>query len=62
MVQFLGMARGSALEVQTQLEIAMMLEFGERLELEHAARLAEEVARMLNSSIVTLRAATSSRP
>ena len=52
-VHFLGMARGSALEVQTQLEAAMMLKFGHAAELKHADDTAMEVVRILNASIAT---------
>jgi four helix bundle protein len=45
--QFLGIARGSALEVQTQLVIAGRLEFGNAIELETADSLANEVGKML---------------
>lgn len=55
LVQFLGMARGSVLEVQTQLEIAMMLGFGEETEIDRAHCLASEVLRILNASLRTMR-------
>ncbi len=55
LVQFLGMARGSVLEVQTQLEIAVMLGFGEETEIDRAHRLASEVLRILNASLRTMR-------
>ena len=55
-VQFLGIARGSVLEVQTQLELAQRLGFGDRHELEAAGELATEVLKILNASLVTLRA------
>jgi four helix bundle protein len=45
--QFLGMARGSNLEVQTQLVIARELGFGNLEQLEKADGLSQEVARML---------------
>jgi four helix bundle protein len=45
--QFLGIARGSVLEVQTQLIIAGRLEFGNAIELETADSLANEVGKML---------------
>jgi len=54
-MHFLGMARGSALEVQTQLELAKMLRFGKILELDGAEALSEEVVRILNTSITTCR-------
>jgi len=55
-VQFLGVARGSVLEVQTQLEAAKMLKFGVREELERADATASEVIRILNAAIATCRA------
>jgi len=45
--QFLGMARGSNLEVQTQLVIARELGFGNVELIEKADGLSQEVARML---------------
>jgi four helix bundle protein len=45
--QFLGMARGSILEVQTQLVIARELDFGEVEALQRAVGLSEEVGKML---------------
>jgi four helix bundle protein len=45
--QFLGMARGSVLEVQTQLVIARELKFGELDSLNRAEGLSEEVGKML---------------
>jgi four helix bundle protein len=44
---FLGLARGSALEVQTQLVIARELGFGDAAKLAGAERLAEEAGKML---------------
>jgi four helix bundle protein len=44
---FLAIARGSALEIQTQLVIAGELEFGTQEKLSGAAGLAEEVGKML---------------
>ncbi len=44
---FLGMARGSNLEVQTQLVIARELGFGDQQVLTHCDSLANEVARMI---------------
>lgn len=55
-VHFLGMARGSTLEVQTQLEAARMLRFGRSDELDSADALATEVVRILNAAIATSRA------
>ena len=45
--QFLGMARGSNLEVQTQLVIAGQLDFGDPAQLITCEGLSNEVARML---------------
>ena len=45
--QFLGMARGSNLEVQTQLVIAAELLYGSQLDLQTAEGLSFEVGRML---------------
>jgi four helix bundle protein len=55
-VQFLGVARGSTLEVQTQLEAAKMLQFGRCEDLENADATATEVVLILNASIATCRA------
>jgi four helix bundle protein len=52
-VHFLGMARGSALEVVTQLEAAKMLGFGDERELQCAEKTAMEVVRILNAAIAT---------
>jgi four helix bundle protein len=41
------MARGSNLELQTQLVIAKRLEFGELTEIDHAESLSFEVGKML---------------
>jgi four helix bundle protein len=54
-LHFLGIARGSALEVETQLELAITLGFGSRVDLEPTQRLAMEVGTILNASITTLR-------
>ena len=45
--QFLGIARGSNCEVQTQLEIARVLKYSNSGLIEEAERLAEEVRKML---------------
>jgi four helix bundle protein len=45
--RFLAMARGSNLEVQTQLVIARHLRFGDREEIQIAKGLSEEVSKML---------------
>lgn len=51
---FLGMARGSNAEVQTQIFLANELSFGDRNHLEQAESLSVEVARMLTSLIQRL--------
>jgi four helix bundle protein len=47
--QFLGMARGSNLEVQTQLEISRELGMGDVDVLSHTEALSNEIAKMLVS-------------
>ena len=54
-VQFLGHARGSIFEVQTQLTIAEGLGYGTKQSLTVADALAGEVGRMLNSMMIKLR-------
>jgi four helix bundle protein len=54
-VQFLGHARGSIFEVQTQLTIAQGLGYGTAESLAAADALASEVGRMLNSMMTKLR-------
>jgi four helix bundle protein len=44
---FLGMARGSTLEIQTQLVIARSLGFGDEREIARAEELAVETSKML---------------
>jgi len=61
LIQFVGHARGSTLEVQTQLEIAVMLGFGKETEVHLAQEQAAEVLRILNASMTTLRAKLNSR-
>jgi four helix bundle protein len=64
-LHFLGIARGSTLEVQTQLELATRLSYGSQEQLKIAQSLSIEVLRILNSSITTLRteiARKSSKP
>jgi four helix bundle protein len=60
-VQFLGIARGSALEVQTQLELASLLEFVDQAALADAEALASEVIKILNAAIATLRTQLSAK-
>jgi four helix bundle protein len=45
--QFLGIARGSNFELQTQLEIARELGFGKREALDQAEALSHEVGKMI---------------
>jgi four helix bundle protein len=52
--QFLGMARGSNYEVQTQLAVARELAYAEHDAISGCERLSDEVARMLNSMLVSL--------
>ena len=52
--QFLGIARGSNLELQTQLFSARELDYGKPETLTHAEELSSEVAKMLNSLIAKL--------
>ena len=56
LIQFLGIARGSTLDVQTQLELASMLGFGDRGGIVEAESLALEELKILNASLATLRA------
>ena len=52
--QFLGIARGSNLELQTQLFIAKQLDYGSAEQLTHVENLSNEVAKMLNVLIAKL--------
>lgn len=45
--QFLGIARGSNFELQTQLEIARALKLGDQNAIDHAEGLSHEVGKML---------------
>jgi four helix bundle protein len=56
LIQFLGIARGSTLEVQTQLELASMLGFGDPAGIREAQGLVGEEVKILNATLVTLRA------
>lgn len=55
-MQFLAIARGSTLEIQTQLEIAKMLGFGDQEQMYRAEELALEELKILNASLVSLQA------
>jgi four helix bundle protein len=54
-LQFLGHARGSNCELQTQLVIAAGLGMGSERELQHAEDLAQEIGRMLVALMKRLR-------
>ena len=53
-LHFLRISRGSKNEVETQLQICLMLEYVKREELASAFALCEEIGRMLNSLITSL--------
>jgi four helix bundle protein len=55
--QFLGIARGSVLELQTQFEIARRLGIGDERVLAEADALSEEVSKMLYAMIDKLKTA-----
>lgn len=50
--QFLGMARGSNFELQTQLEIARTLNFGDSSKIDQAEGLSHQVGKMLHAMLV----------
>ena len=52
---FIGMARGSALEVETQLELARRLGLGKSPGLQQVQDLAMEVTKILNAIVTNLR-------
>lgn len=52
--QFLGVARGSTCEVQTQLEIARVLKFGSSKSIDEAMALSDEVRKMLFGMLASL--------
>ena len=54
-MHFLGMARGSALEVETQLELAMRLRMGVESDLKAVQLSATELVKILNSILSTMR-------
>jgi four helix bundle protein len=54
-IQFLGHARGSNYEVETQITIARELGFGSKQSLERAEKLSIEVSRMLGTMTMSLR-------
>lgn len=49
--QFLGMARGSNCELQTQLEIARTLRFGDVRQIDEAEGISHEVGKMLHAML-----------
>jgi four helix bundle protein len=53
--QFLGIARGSLCELQTQLEIARALEFGDSALIDEADRLSHEVGKMIYSFLQSIK-------
>jgi four helix bundle protein len=53
--QFLSIARGSICELQTQLEIARLLEFGTVKAIEEAERLSHEVGKMIFAFLGSLK-------
>ncbi len=56
--QFLGVARGSNCELQTQLEIARALKFGDPRQIDEAESLSHEVGKMLFVMLNSLKTAT----
>ncbi|HKF48259.1 MAG TPA: four helix bundle protein [Terracidiphilus sp.] len=54
-VQFLGHARGSVCEIQTQLAISEALNFGSKESRREAGALSADVSRMLNALMRTLK-------
>jgi four helix bundle protein len=53
--QFLGIARGSNCELQTQLEIARSLGLGDRTALDQAEALSHKIGKMLFKLLTTLK-------
>ena len=53
--QFLGQARGSVLELQTQLMLSVRLGFADATALKADLRLSEEVGRIINGLLASLR-------
>jgi len=53
--QFLGIARGSNCELQTQLEIARVLKFGNPKLLDEAEGLSHEVGKMLYATLESIK-------
>lgn len=55
-VQFLGVARGSVCELQTQLELARRLGYGDRQQLDSAEGLSHEAGKMIFTIVERLKA------
>ncbi len=55
LIQFLGVARGSVFEVETQVEIALRLGFLSEMQATKLAKLCAEVGRLLNGLIKVVR-------
>jgi four helix bundle protein len=53
--QFLGIARGSNYEIQTQLEIARLLRFGDSKLIDEAESLSHEVGKMIYALLESLK-------
>jgi len=53
--QFLGIARGSICEIQTQLQIARALQFGKSELIDEAENLSHEVGKMIYSFLESLK-------
>jgi four helix bundle protein len=53
--QFLGIARGSNYELQTQLEIARLLKFGDSKLVDEAENLSQEVGKMVYALLESLK-------
>ena len=56
LIQFLYIARGSKAELETQLDIGVMLGYFSDSNITQAAKLCNEVGKMLNSFIVKIKA------
>jgi len=53
--QFLGMARASNCELQTQLELAREFQMGNPLQIDEAESLSHEVGKMIHSAVNSLK-------
>jgi four helix bundle protein len=52
--QFIGVARGSTYELQTQLELAQSLGFASSDQIESASKLSQEIGRMIHALVGSL--------